>query len=139
MTRISIALSILLVLAAVPVLAENKHAGDGIFNVNTSLLSGELKPTPEMWFYEQQQAQYDDPKAAVRRNAEFKASQRRARLAAMKWFGFSNMRPQCTVTPGFEDWSPVWKSNNSYFGSRWNGTGAPWIAVEPRYPDMRRY
>ncbi len=139
MTRISIALIILLVLTTMPVSAENNGENDGIFSVNASLSSGELKPTPEMWFYEQQQQQYEDPKAAVRRNAERKTSQRQARLAAMKWFGFSNMRPQCTITPGFDDWSPVWRSNNTYFGSRWNGIGCPWISVETGYPSLRRY
>ena len=33
---------------------------------------GDLKPTTEMWFYEQAMRQYQDPKAAVRRNAELR-------------------------------------------------------------------
>ena len=53
---------------------------------------GELKATPEMWFYEQYMHQYLNPKMAVRANAEFKAEQRQRRLAAMQWFGFSNSR-----------------------------------------------
>ncbi len=57
---------------------------------------GDLKPTTEMWFYEQAMRQYEDPKAAVRRNAEGQAEQRQRRLAAMQWFGLSNARPRCS-------------------------------------------
>ena len=51
---------------------------------------GEVTATPEMWFYEQAIRRYDDPKNAVRAAAEFKANQRRARIAAMDWYGYSN-------------------------------------------------
>ena len=54
---------------------------------------GELKATPEMWFYDQAMRQYKDPKMAVRAKAEFRASNGMRRLESMKWFGFSNSRP----------------------------------------------
>ena len=59
----------------------------------TSISPGEIKATPEMWFYEQYMRQYQDPKMAVRANAEFKADQRQRRLAAMHWFGFRTAGP----------------------------------------------
>ncbi len=65
----------------------------------TSISPGELKATPEMWFYEQYMRQYQDPKMAVRANAEFQADQRQRRLEAMHWFGFSNSRPRACSDP----------------------------------------
>ncbi len=53
--------------------------------------------TPEMWFYEQAIQQYNNPKYAVRAAAEFKANQRRMRLAAMQWYGYSNSRPEMGI------------------------------------------
>jgi len=69
---------------------------------------GELKATPEMWFYEQYMQQYQDPKMAVRAKAEFRADQRQRRLAAMQWFGLSNSRPHACTDPYHGDWSPGW-------------------------------
>src|SRR4051794_40932465 len=66
---------------------------------------GDVSPTPEMWFYAQERQRYDDPKAAVRRNAEFDAAQRQARLAARRWFGYSNARPIADPIPMMGDYS----------------------------------
>ena len=55
---------------------------------------GELKATPEMWFYDQEMRQYNNPKMMVRARAEYKAWQRTRRLESMRWFGFSNSRPR---------------------------------------------
>src|SRR4051794_36070895 len=63
----------------------------------TSPLVSPGEATPEMWFYEQALQQYNDPKNAVRANAEFKANQRRQRLAAMQWYGYSNSRPELGI------------------------------------------
>ncbi|MGW8258281.1 MAG: hypothetical protein ACWGMZ_12405, partial [Thermoguttaceae bacterium] len=69
-------------------------------NSDYSLISpGEVKATPEMWFYEQAMRQYQDPKMMVRANAEFRARQRQRRLAAMRWFGQSNSRPHANSDP----------------------------------------
>ena len=94
------------------------------------LSPGDVTPTPEMWFYEQYRRDYDDPKLAVRRAAEIKARQRRNRLAAQKWFGYSNSRPQCNVDPFNGDWSFGWTGNNSYYPMRWSGVGRPWVVVQ---------
>ena len=55
--------------------------------------------TPEMWFYIQEWRRHDDPAQAVRRKAEFRAEQRRQRLAVRKWYGYSKIRPRATATP----------------------------------------
>ena len=68
--------------------------------------------TPEMWFYQQQLARYDDPKTAIRQRAAMQAAQRRQRIATMKWYGFSNARPTVNATPWGVMYSPSWTSNS---------------------------
>ncbi|HUE72749.1 MAG TPA: hypothetical protein VMP01_17820 [Pirellulaceae bacterium] len=80
--------------------------------------------TPEMWIYSQEVRRYDDPQQAVRRKAELKASQRAERLAAMKWFGFSNARPQANPVPFMSVYSPTWVGNG-YDRYDWMGGSAP--------------
>jgi hypothetical protein len=75
-----------------------------------------------MLMYLQAMRRYDDPQQAVRRNAEQRAAERRARIAAMKWYGFSNSRPQASPTPFMGTYSPVW-SGNSWAPYHWYGTG----------------
>ena len=90
---------------------------------------------PEMWLYLQEQKQYNDPKVAVRRNAEIRGQQRQARLASMKWFGYSNSRPSASPTPTMGTYSPFWGGNtwNPYM---WAGVGhgpsAVQVYVSPR-------
>ncbi len=97
----------------------------------TSVSPGELKATPEMWFYEQYMQQYQDPKMAVRARAEFEADQRQRRLAAMRWFGMSNSRPKACCDPFHNDYSPGWYSNNSAYPYRWEGVGPTWYIARP--------
>jgi hypothetical protein len=89
-----------------------------------------VSPTPEMWFYEQERTRYEDPKAAVRRKAEFRSAQRQNRLAACKWFGMSNSRPTASPTPVTGTYSPVWASNtpDPY---RWSGVGGASMVLRP--------
>ncbi|MEQ8787321.1 MAG: hypothetical protein RIC55_13530 [Pirellulaceae bacterium] len=88
----------------------------------------QLSLTPEMLMYLQAMRRYDDPKQAVRRNAEMKAAQRRQRLASMEWFGYSNQRPQASVTPFMGTYSPVW-TGNSWDPYRWVGVGYPHFTI----------
>src|SRR5690242_7814648 len=83
---------------------------------------GQLQPTAEMWLYEQNKADYLDPKLAVRRNAERKTSERQSRIAAMKWYGLSNSRPIANPTPMCGVYSPGWHANN-YNAYRWTWNG----------------
>ncbi len=57
--RLAISTALLVGLLAVPVRAEKPVvAGLGL---NSAVPSGELKVTPEMWFYDQAMRQYKDP------------------------------------------------------------------------------
>jgi hypothetical protein len=69
--------------------------------------------TPEMWFYEQERARWENPQEAVRRKAESRGAQRGQRIAAMKWYGMSNSRPMASLTPMFGTYSPTWTSNSA--------------------------
>ncbi|NLF06896.1 MAG: hypothetical protein GX594_02820, partial [Pirellulaceae bacterium] len=93
-------------------------AGLGLNAVGSS---GELKITPDMWFYDQELRRHKDPKEMVRAKAEYRAWQRTKRLAAMRWFGFSNSRPQASADPFNGDYSPRWTANPGYYPYRWNG------------------
>ena len=74
--------------------------------------------TPEMWFYEQERARWENPNEAVRRKAENRGAQRAERIAAMKWYGMSNSRPTASLTPMFGTYSPTWTST-SFDPYRW--------------------
>jgi hypothetical protein len=143
MKRLTFALSALLLLTAAPAMAQQKAAPPAPkpakrpFTLGIS--PGEVTATPEMWFYQQELQQYQDPKVAVREKAEMRAAQRLRRMAAMKWFGFSNQRPRAGVDPFHGDYSPSWSGNNSNYPFRWYGNGQPWIAVRPAVPATRIY
>jgi hypothetical protein len=82
--------------------------------------------TPELWVYSQEMRRHDDPAQAVRRKAEARAAQRMQRVAAMKWFGFSNARPQASTTPMMGSYSPAWVGNSpnpyEWVGLDWSST-----------------
>jgi hypothetical protein len=78
--------------------------------------------TPELWVYSQEQQRHDDPALAVRRKAELKADQRLARLAALKWYGLSNSRPDASPTPFMSVYSPGW-IGNSWSRYEWPAAG----------------
>ncbi|HWA97202.1 MAG TPA: hypothetical protein VG713_01860 [Pirellulales bacterium] len=83
--------------------------------VDQHMSLGQLTPTPEMWFYDQAIREHSDPKAAVRRKAEFESAQRQRRMAAMAWYGMSASRPTANPTPHIGgNYSPVWTSNTRY-------------------------
>ena len=92
---------------------------------------GDVTATPEMWFYEQSLRQYNDPKSAVRQKAEFRTAERMRRLAALRWFGFSNSRPIAGVDPIHGDYSPYWSSGNVYQPFRWAGGRTSMVVVTP--------
>ena len=93
--------------------------------------------TPEMWIYSQEMRRYEDPQQMVRRKAEVKASQRTSRLAAMKWFGFSNARPQANPVPFMSVYSPTWVGNG-YDRYDWVSTNWPASSVLILPDDSRR-
>lgn len=103
-----------------------------------SFSMGELAPTPDMWFYEQWRRQREDPKVAVRLNAEFQHRQRMRRMASREWFGFSNSRPVASPTPLMGSYSPTWRSNTSDPYS-WAGVGQAQTVILPAPPSSPRY
>lgn len=130
MNRLAIILAAAAVLIAVPALAE-KPISQPIGYPSSDISLGSVTPTPGMWFYEQQMRQYNDPRIAVREKAEFRAQQRQRRLASLKWYGFSNSRPQAGVDPQHSTYSPVWTSDSVAYPYRWRQTSRPWINVHP--------
>lgn len=93
--------------------------------------------TPEMWFYEQEMRRYADPKAMVRARAEMRADARQARIESMKWFGYSNARPQANPTPFTGTYSPVWSGNGG--GYRWIGSGSGPVILQADRSYNSRY
>jgi hypothetical protein len=81
---------------------------------------GEVVATPEMWFYEQQLRRIDDPAVAFRAISAQKAAERRARLAAMRWYGMSNSRPKASIDIVHGPYSPQW-SSGGYQPYFWSG------------------
>jgi hypothetical protein len=75
--------------------------------------SDDITQSEDMWFYLQELRRYDDPQVMIRRKAELKGQQRRQRLAAMKWFGWSQGRPTANPTPSMGYYSPSWLGNGS--------------------------
>lgn len=71
------------------------------------LATDHVETTPEMWFYQQEQARYEDPHEAVRRKAEYAAAQRQWRIAMMKAQGLSKLRPTESHTPLFSSYLPT--------------------------------
>jgi hypothetical protein len=97
----------------------------------TAIAAGELTPTPDMWFYQQYQQQYQNPKEMVHRNADFKAAERLRRLNSQKWFGASNQRPKVTSDPYNGDYTASWVSSNPFYPNRWQSFGVP-VAIYAR-------
>jgi hypothetical protein len=122
MNRFVIAIALPLLLTA-GIASAQKPAADHRQGLATAVSPGELKATPEMWFYDQYMRQYKDPKMAVRARAEYRADQRQRRLETMHWFGFSNARPRASSDPYNGDYSPHWAASPGYFPYRWPGVG----------------
>jgi hypothetical protein len=93
--------------------------------------------TPELWIYSQEMQRHDDPAQAVRRKAEIKADQRLSRLAALKWYGHSNTRPETSPIPTMGTYSPSWVGNgwNRY---DWAALGGPSLTLRYDVFELRR-
>lgn len=101
-----------------------------------------LSPTaqgvaPEVWVYMQERQRYEDPKQAVRRKAEARASARQARLESRRWYGLSNSRPVAAVTPFMDHYSPAWRGNGFHAFDYWMGRG-PSVAIYLDADTLRR-
>ena len=129
MKRLAISFALLLLLTAGAAYAQKPVPAR--LGLETTVSPGELKATPEMWFYEQSLRQYKDPKMAVRAKAEVYAHQRLRRLESMKWFGFSNSRPRASSDPFSGDYSPGWVANPGYYPARWGGMSQAGVYTNP--------
>lgn len=123
----------LCLLLASPTLAQEAMTSTASPNIssgesNITLLPSSVQATEKMWFYQQEEKKRLSPAQAVRRKAEFKSAQRRARMAAMKWFGYSNLRPRVSPDPINGSYSPYWAGNNRLAPYIWSGS-APTIVV----------
>lgn len=97
---------------------------------------GELTPTPEMWFYQQELKANRDPKLAVRQKAAYQAAQRQMRLAAQRWYGVHPSRPSATTTPfQGESYSPSFRGGRD--PNMWPGTVAPTVIMQSRRDTYR--
>ncbi|HEX3869559.1 MAG TPA: hypothetical protein VHV77_03890 [Pirellulales bacterium] len=98
-----------------------------------------MTPTPEMWFYDRAEKEHLNPKAAVRRKAEFETAQRQRRLAAQAWYGISNSRPTVYSLTPFTGgtYSPMWGSNTRD-PQRWTTSGTSGTIVIEQPPVIVR-
>lgn len=98
----------------------------------TIMLSGStLEPTAAMWFYQQERRDLLNPKLAVQRLEAIKGMQRRQRIAARKWFGYSNLRPRANPDPINGYYSPSWGGNNRLAPYMWSGCGYSTVILRP--------
>ena len=95
---------------------------------------------PEVYMYLQDLRRRDDPAQSVRRKAEARAEQRASRLQAMKWYGFSNARPQTSTVPMMSGvYSPAW-SGNGFDRYDWSTIAGPiaTMRIQHQHYDIRR-
>lgn len=93
-------------------------------------------PTETMWLYTQEMRRYDDPAQAVRRKAEERSQQRRDRIAALKWMGFSRQRPAVMPTPFTSFYGPSMVVDPLRL---WGGPAAPVSSAwDASYYDAQR-
>ena len=97
----------------------------GGLGIDSVVSPGELKATPEMWFYDQAMRQYKDPKMAVRAKAEFRADQRQRRLESHEMVRFLEQPPASQQRSVPRRLLAGWVANPGYYPSRWNGVGRP--------------
>jgi len=102
---------------------------------SSRLWKQELKATPEMWFYLQERARREDPKAVVRRAAELKAKQRRQRIAAKKAMDISNSRPNAQRTVFGQHFAPRYSYTfwANYYTRVWFAAESPTPSTGDRY------
>lgn len=100
MKRLSLALVALAFLAAEPALAQQPQPD----------AAEQAAPAPEVWYSQRQLRRENDSWTLVHRRAAQQGAQRQARIAAMKWYGFSNSRPTVNPTPWGSRYrySPAW-------------------------------
>ncbi len=102
-------------------------------------LPGSVVPPPEFSPYPYPPAErlVPDAKTLIQQRAAQDTAARNRRLAALKWFGYSNSRPVAGVDCIHSDYSPSWTANNPHYPFRWMGIGPAWVAWLPAIPSTR--
>lgn len=100
-------------------------------------LAGTVLPSAETYSYPSLPQPVVDAKTLIQQRAAWQAAQRARRLAALKWFGYSNSRPVAGVDCIHGDYSPSWTANNSHYPFRWVGAGSTWVAWLPAIASPR--
>ena len=67
---------------------------------------------------------------------EFNADQRMSRLAALKWYGYSNSRPEADVVPMMGTYSTGW-GGNGWHRYEWVAAGPAINILVPGYEIAR--
>ena len=88
-------------------------------SIRLSTSPSEVSPSvhPDVWLYLHEMQRYEDPQNAVRRNAERRAEERRDRIAARHWMGYSPARPVVSPTPYTSSYGVYWPT--FFAGSYW--------------------
>ena len=136
MKWLGIALPVVLLSVALPCSAENTKSDS---RSSIAISPGELAPTQDMWFYEQNQKKQMDPKAAVREQAAFRTAERHRRIATLRWYGFSNQRPTAESDPVHGDYGARWTSGDVNVPNNWSGPANSVLVVRPSASPTRGY
>jgi len=75
----------------------------------------------------------------ARQKSQKRAEQRMARLAAMRWYGFSASRPTASGMPFTSSYSPSWTRPGGRPFAWYSGGGPGVVINRPYYRSYRRY
>jgi hypothetical protein len=116
MTRFAFCLSLVMALSCSAAWAQDVSFGPAK-DVDPPQAEKEHTLTPEMYRYLSDLQRYGGPQDLTRVRAAREADQRKERLAAMRWYGYSNSRPMAAATPFTSQYGPRWVGgrNNPYF------------------------
>ena len=89
---------------------------------------------PDAWAHLQQMRRYETPRQVARLKAAEEAQQRRARLSAQRWYGYSPLRPIVGATPTMGNYYPVWNTDVPR-PFRWYGISHP-VSVQAATLDV---
>lgn len=95
--------------------------------------------TPEMYRYLSDLQRYGGPQDLVRQRAIREADQRKDRLNAMRWYGYSNSRPMAAATPFTSSYGPRWTGNVRGQPMQWRDLGhyQTYITSQAGVPALR--
>ena len=81
------------------------------------------------WSQSEDYARYDTARDAIRRKAEWKAEQRRMRMAGLSWLGYSPLRPPASPVPSMSSYSGFAGAGIRYSLPGLPQPGLPWLIV----------